>query len=394
MDEIIYTLDPEGDVILVLYNVPENLPRSMWDIDASTLAGFSNVSMHFEPVSEPPPDIRNLEEENGIVELDHTEGTNTFVDSSQDHQHAEHHLQIRASSKHLALACPQFKRTLQHGFQEGDELKSKGYLELPVQDWPALPFLILAMIIHGRTRTVPREISLERLAEIALLVDYYECYEAVEVFSDLWINSLAKTPLESVCAAEKWLFISWGFQQDMMFERSSKYLQLSYRTNITSIQYPIPSSVRGKFTLIPTSPLPSNVKVVDLKSDAINVSREDAIKRLIECIYNLWSRLQSSTARCSYECDCMLLGALTKQMHEMDILSPRPKSEFPGICFNELASQCCYTRKPQWYGRKSNVSHSCSLSSSLAPLVGSLKDSLTGLDISSFVQLRRPGHPK
>ncbi|KAE8420258.1 hypothetical protein BDV36DRAFT_306976 [Aspergillus pseudocaelatus] len=260
MDDIIYTLDPEGDVILLLHNVPENLPGSMWDIDASTLTGFSDLSMHSEAVSEPPPDIGNMEEENEIVEVDHTDDIDKPAESFQNHEHVEQHLQIRASSKHLTLACPQFKRTLQHGFQEGNELKSKGYLTIPVQDWPALPFLILTMIIHGRTRTVPREVSLERLAEIALLVDYYECYETVEVFSEMWINALAEIPFASVSDAEKWLFVSWVFQQNTIFETSSKYLQLRYRTNFATIQFPFPSSVRGKFTSRASSPFPFNAR--------------------------------------------------------------------------------------------------------------------------------------
>ncbi|KAE8137795.1 hypothetical protein BDV38DRAFT_246226 [Aspergillus pseudotamarii] len=106
------------------------------------------------------------------------------------------------------------------------------------------------------------------------------------------------------------------------------------------------------------------------------------------------SRLQSSTIQCSYECDCMLLGALTKQMSQMQILSPRPKSEYPGMSFIGLASECRKMEYPQWYGQRSKRAHSCGLSSSLAPLLESLESSLTGLDISSFVQLRRLGDPK
>ncbi|QMW40840.1 hypothetical protein G4B11_004120 [Aspergillus flavus] len=252
MDEVIYTLDPEGDIFLVLDNVTENLPGSLWDIEDSTLAGFPNSSMHPEPLPEHTEDIGNPEEENRAVEVDYREDTDQSVNLPKDRQHVEQHLRIRASSKHLTLACPQFKRTLQPGFQEGNELKSQGYLEIPVQDWPALPFLIVAMIIHGRTRTVPRKVSLERLAEIAVIVDYYECYEAVEIFSDMWINTLAERPMESVSDAEKWLFISWAFQQDTIFESSSKYLQLRYTTNMATIPYPIPSSVRGQFTSMPT----------------------------------------------------------------------------------------------------------------------------------------------
>lgn len=66
-----------------------------------------------------------------------------------------------------------------------------------------MPFLILMMILHGRTRAVPRKISSKRLSEMAVLVDYYECYEAVEVFSDMWIDALEhRNMLIILCSIE------------------------------------------------------------------------------------------------------------------------------------------------------------------------------------------------
>lgn len=44
--------------------------------------------------------------------------------------------------------------------------------------------LSLMQIVNGRTRSVPGEVNLEMLAEIAVLVDYFDCLEAVEVFPE------------------------------------------------------------------------------------------------------------------------------------------------------------------------------------------------------------------
>lgn len=71
------------------------------------------------------------------------------------------------------------------------------------------------LIIHHRARVVPRLPSLDRLVEVARLVDYYECHDAVEVFSRSWLSGLnfhLGDP-SSLNEAEKWLFVSWVFNQ-------------------------------------------------------------------------------------------------------------------------------------------------------------------------------------
>jgi hypothetical protein len=50
--------------------------------------------------------------------------------------------------------------------------------------------LILMNIIHGRGSKVPREVTLDRLVEIAVLVDYCECREVVNVMAEIWMDKL------------------------------------------------------------------------------------------------------------------------------------------------------------------------------------------------------------
>lgn len=70
----------------------------------------------------------------------------------------------------------------------------QGCLRIKEKDWDAGALQILMDVIHGRTREVPKVISLETLAKIAILVDYYECLEVVvEMFSSKWMESLKST---------------------------------------------------------------------------------------------------------------------------------------------------------------------------------------------------------
>ncbi|GKT61104.1 hypothetical protein ColTof3_08443 [Colletotrichum tofieldiae] len=51
-------------------------------------------------------------------------------------------------------------------------------------------------VIHVQARDVPRKVSLEMLAKIAVIVDYYKCHNAIHFFSQTWVENLGK-PLPS-----------------------------------------------------------------------------------------------------------------------------------------------------------------------------------------------------
>ncbi len=65
------------------------------------------------------------------------------------------------------------------------------------------------------------------LAKIAVLVDYYECYEAVEMFVDFWIQSLSRNlPKEYSRDLVLWLAISWVFSKENLFKTLTKVAAL------------------------------------------------------------------------------------------------------------------------------------------------------------------------
>ncbi|KNG91535.1 hypothetical protein ANOM_000056 [Aspergillus nomiae NRRL 13137] len=251
MDNLVYELDPKGDIFLILDNVSKDFPYNLRDI--TTVAGWP------DGLSNPPAPTSDW---NKTIKQEDDGSSGDAVDSAKTPKSPpQRRLQIRASSKHLTLACPQFQRTLQNGFQEGTELRATGCLKFPVRDWEAVPFLVLMLIIHHRTRLVPREVSLDRLVEIAQLVDYYECHEAVEPFSNSWLIHLKIRSLSpphyipsSDDEARKWISISWVFNEANAFQESSKYLESKSTSTISFSGLPVPSTIQGELHLISEVP--------------------------------------------------------------------------------------------------------------------------------------------
>ncbi|GAQ09906.1 hypothetical protein ALT_7227 [Aspergillus lentulus] len=315
MDERIYELDSQGDITFLVYDVPDSFPQSLDQLDPLLLDGSTPTT------TSPSAEAAAVEEE-----------------TTQNEQ-PQAILKIRASSKHLTLACPQFTRTLHSGFQESHSLEKAGHLTLEIDNWDPAAFLLLMLILHGRTRPVPRKLTLSKLVDFAVLVDYYECYEAVEVFTDMWMTALKKpttaTSLTSLAQAEEWLFVSWVFQHREMFAQTGGYL-LENLTGRFCSELPVPRRV----------------------CDAIDRAREDAISAILDRLHSRFNMLSSDKVQCSYECDCALLGALTRHMHRLGILE-RPAPPFEGIAAKQLAKDAPGVALPRWYERGGEMQHSC-----------------------------------
>lgn len=70
-----------------------------------------------------------------------------------------------------------------------------GRFYIGASDWDENALLILLNVFHLRKRRIPREVSLEMLAKIAVLVDYYELekVEAMEDHINDWADSVRQT---------------------------------------------------------------------------------------------------------------------------------------------------------------------------------------------------------
>ena len=70
--------------------------------------------------------------------------------------------------------------------------------------------VIVLNIIHGRASQVPRVVDLDMLTKLAVIVDYLECHEVVELFSDRWVDNM-KGKMPSTYSNEliQWLCVTF-----------------------------------------------------------------------------------------------------------------------------------------------------------------------------------------
>jgi hypothetical protein len=160
---------------------------------------------------------------------------------------------FRVSSRHLILASPWFKRALTNeGWAESTRSVDDGLFHITVSDWDAEAFLILLNIIHLRNRQVPRTVTLETLAKIATLVDYYECGEAVESFIESWLAAVRRNAAMPTLYCRElvlWIWISWMFDMSDWFKEATAVFIKAGSTDFHSHGIPLPTKVSSKFNL-------------------------------------------------------------------------------------------------------------------------------------------------
>ncbi|PYH78381.1 hypothetical protein BO82DRAFT_405234 [Aspergillus uvarum CBS 121591] len=100
---------------------------------------------------------------------------------------------IQVSAKHLILASSVFKRILTGGWMESTKFLKQGSVEIDTDSWDLDALIIVLRLIHCQSFHKPRKLSLEMLAKVAVIADYYECGEAVDMLARVWISALDET---------------------------------------------------------------------------------------------------------------------------------------------------------------------------------------------------------
>jgi hypothetical protein len=154
---------------------------------------------------------------------------------------------VQVSAKHLVLASPVFKETLKGGWKESLTYLQKGSAEITVDSWDIEALLILLHIIHGQYYQTPRKITLETLAKVAVLADYYDCREALDILATTWINALEETIPKSYSRnLVLWLWVSWFFQLPAQFREATSTAMSRSNNWIDNLGLPIPDIAISK----------------------------------------------------------------------------------------------------------------------------------------------------
>jgi len=257
-----YVFDSNGDTRIVLREciaqtfrweadkiwVEKEWPTNRTQIDWSTV-NFSN----FSRVQYARPEFSDDDETDPGC-IDPETNDNSTSPQTKDWDFGEtcvlpfkKEARMLVSGKHLELASPVFKTMITGPFAEG-KVDVSGIRQLTASGWDPQAFKIILSIIHGYHRDVPRSLSLEMLAKVAMIVDYYECIESVEIYTDIWLEGLSsKLPKVYGRDCILCLFISWVFSKPIMF-RDMTHLALRHSQRlIEASDFPIPADILGEF---------------------------------------------------------------------------------------------------------------------------------------------------
>lgn len=128
---------------------------------------------------------------------------------------------IKVSSKHLSLASKSFRNKFGHLGPE--ETQADGRFHVTLGGYDPAAVVIVMDIIHGRGRKVPKAVDLETLAKVAVFVDAFRCFEAVEVYAARWFEKLGGcVPDEYGRDLVLWIYASYVFRQGEAFKRASR----------------------------------------------------------------------------------------------------------------------------------------------------------------------------
>ncbi|KAI0147303.1 hypothetical protein GGR57DRAFT_477009 [Xylariaceae sp. FL1272] len=261
---------------------------------------------------------------------------------------------LRLSSAHLRLASPYFMKALSGTWKEAS-IGPDGLRHLHAEDWDKEALLILMRIIHGRNRPVPRVMDLERLAKIAVLVDYYKCYEVVEPFAEIWRQAVeVSLPVDVGRELVLYLFTSWVFRWQNIFEIVTKTAMEGCKEPLPRLGIPIPLPL---------------IEVIDRE-------RREHINEIIIVLRDLLGHFRDGCAPCSFECSSILLGALTKELYARG-LEPPPEPSYSGHSYASTMHAVSSIRSPKWrptwsgsFGNREP--HACDLASIIQSKIGGL----------------------
>jgi hypothetical protein len=152
---------------------------------------------------------------------------------------------FRVCAGNLMSASLTFNLMLtKEGWMESIQNPEDRMYHLSASDWDEEAFTILMNIFHHRNNKVPRTVTLEMLAKIAVLVDYYKCDEAVELFKDHWLADLRKkTPVPTTYCRDLilWVWVAWTFRLSDLFKDTTAVVIYQCNEPVRTLDLPIPS---------------------------------------------------------------------------------------------------------------------------------------------------------
>lgn len=156
---------------------------------------------------------------------------------------------IQVSAKHLMFASPVFKTILTGDWKESIAYFQKGSVEITAETWDIEALMIVLQAIHGQYYLIPETLTLEMLAKVAVIADYYKCQNALYLLTDMWVKKIeGEIPFPTTVSRDLilWLWIAWFFQLPYQFKLSTSIVMAQSDGVIDTLGLPIPDNVIGE----------------------------------------------------------------------------------------------------------------------------------------------------
>jgi hypothetical protein len=231
--EVWPTLEDSRDDAVPASIADDSVSAGHTDPEARAGTSLSSVDAHLTE-TELSQDVLSSQIDRSI------EGTKDVVEDEKETIH------YRVSSRHLTLVSPWFKRTLTSaGSKEAVPSPKDGRFYISAYGWDEEAFLILLYIFHLRKRQIPKTVSLELFAKIALLVEYYELEkaEAIEDYVEMWVTHTRHkyaVPASYGRDLVLWMCVSAIFDLSNEFEKVTAVAIQRITEPIPTLSLPVP----------------------------------------------------------------------------------------------------------------------------------------------------------
>ncbi|KAL1797154.1 hypothetical protein ACET3X_003760 [Alternaria dauci] len=239
MASAIHKIDPNGDTIIILRSPANPEYFALWDdspFDNLDILGQLPFSMADEVLDKSEAAVHQAPSNDfEIMKSEHTI-PDTPVGSILYH----------VSSAHLRMASPVFRKMLSpDAFREGHR-KSDDRYYINADDWEEEVLLLFLNMLHLRSRKIPQRVDLELLAKIGIIVDYYDCGDAVEFFTTSWVYHTCAKNVPFAYSREVLLrlWVSYVFRDEYGFSAMT-HIAISYcnESAMRTLGLPIPQAV-------------------------------------------------------------------------------------------------------------------------------------------------------
>lgn len=309
-----------------------------------------------------------------------------------DELQGEDGIRFKVCAGNLMSASPWFSRALERdGWSGSIRDSTDGCFRISAEGWDEEAFLMLMNVLHLRNNKVPRSLSLEMLAKFALLADYYECRDSVELIVDVWVADLrVKNPIPETYCRDLilWIWISWTFKLSQEFKHATAVAIIQSPEPIRDLGLPIPSWITGKYC---------STHAVWFRSYAIDEMDNRRFRAIESILFELAEQVRvyrSTTYTCpidsvySFRCGSMLLGALTKQIDSSNLDIPQLERPYSRRTFDNLCATVVSMKSETWlHGHYTD--HDCNITTAVKLIVKTAIAKIAGLDLKSSVAEHR-----